>query len=1086
MVAKPQRFSWKGREPDIWKGMTRLTPASQGEGRLRMIKNGYISPDGTEIRQMPGFKCVINLEKTGFPATAGFPTTDTGYTREVIDFQDDHKSPPQVSKSFTRPVTLHAFEECRGKVVIIGESDFKKWYVTDASGTNLTIQATTPVNGETILTFTGIPSASIVNSLTGGTTLYVQSTGRSELDDQFHVVTAIGSALITVGTSTAASTTGITGHAYATRSENPLQEPDALTIYTVERKPSHGTPEPQCRPATVANRLRDWGTSRGPSYIQPQSMASFPFEGWAQTEYHGIPRRQQKKIPFKVVPHVSGDRILMAVRGYGVIFQAPVVIPPSDDTLFGISTLRHNHIYDKPRALGLPKAVMLDPTDKTGLHPAAAAPYAETQAAGTYRLQVRYFDSGTQEAGLASEQVTIVVGATERIRLYVLHPGYLLGECMPDTIDIYASKVGGSSVGFLTSVRVPLYGVIGRKTPDTFADLLYEINLTGFTDSEVDLTRVPDTDVQMPMGSHAVRTIRGVTLFGGSVGKFPGNIDETDGLGSLEAGEITYNPTTGASAADWNKEDEILIQLLSGVAAKIQDPWNVAGAMLPPAFVGLELFSDKAFPEEVRVVLLNIMKNMDATISGGVYLAPNKWFPRFSLLDKPTITGTWKTFTSAVIAANLFLARGLYWFSEQGEPPRVPGTNQGFLDSDTNDDIEGIGRYRNYAILLSRRQTFRLQWGQNLRQENPPQVMDPREGCISANSVIEADDFLGWMSDRGPYAINGGATDWIGRPLKPYFEGDSPRYKRDLKGLMLHSWSAYDTERGLVFFGVRTLDGGFDLDTEGEKSKYACDEVLIYNINADAWSIWVPPLEIVWMRRLLHSDGVSRMCFLADDNRIYALGDDWADSNTTPVTASANAAATASATFVSGTIAFNWTADPFKDGNQTRVGMNYVLYKGIDWPTADQGQLIGQGTISAIVSTTTLTLDQSLTWKKNDTIEVGVLPPMEIETNSEAFGLGTPKKIKALNLRYSFFKDNKAWSEVTSDSSKASAPVNLQFGKDEVFNRMEFVAAFNAEKVTQDRLSRGATRGDENNFIVKIYGGPQVRIQDIVTEVDEA
>lgn len=1074
MVEIPIRSSWKGPETALWKGMTRLTPASHGEGRLRMIKNGYLSPDGTEIRQFPGSKCVVNLAGTGYPDTVAFPETDTGFTREVIDFQDDFVSPPVIINSFTRPVSLHAFEVCRGRLVIIGESDFKKWYVTDTSDNGIVFTTATQNGASTELTFTASVSTNVVIV---GSLLYIENSGVAALDDKNHTITVVAGAVVTISTATVGQTSGLSGHAYIERwPDSPLPvEPDALTIYTVDRLPDHATPSVTCWPATVANRLRDWGTTRDPgSYAQPQSMASFPAEGWSGSVPHGLSRRKQLKLPYRLVPEVTADRILMAARGYGVVFQAPVKIPPSNDPALGITTLRNNHIYDKPRGLGIPKAMMLAPADMTGMLPSTDGNYTAAQTLGTYRIKVVYRDSGTFDSGLASEELIIPVGsAAMRIRLYVMHPGYLMGECMADIIDIYASAPGGDTLGFLTSVSIPVNGVVGASS--NFADLLYEVNLFGFTESQIDFDRTPATDVQMPMGCNALRTIRGVTIFGGTVGSVGRTLH-------LQGGDITYYPGQGAN---WSDNNEIMIQLLGDNADILQDEFNVGSAMIPPAYVGLSLFCDTAFPEAVKSVLLDLLKNTDAVYSAGAYATPNKWFPRIAVVDQPSVLGVSTTFSSSPQDAVLSLPRGLLWWGETGEPARVPAINQIYLDADADDDIEAIGRYGNFAIIMTRRQTFRLQWGQVLRQENPPQVLDPREGCISANSVVEADDFLGWMSDRGPYGIVGGGTEWIGKPLKPYFEDAGARYKRDSLGLMLHSWSTYDPERGLIYFGVRVADGGFDAETDGEKSKYPCDEVLIYSLDHDAWSIWVPPTGVLWMRRLLCLDGVNRMCFLADDNRIYALDDNWADGNTNPITATASADTT-SATFTANAGAFNTTANPFTAGTYARVGMHYVLYKGINWPATEQGKIIGKGQISTLGTTTTIVLDQSLTWKASDILLVGVLPPMEIETNSEAFGGDRPKKVKAVNARYSFFKDHKAWVEITSDSSKATTPVNLQRGKDETYNRMEFVTSHDAEKVTQSRYSRGATRGDENNFTLKVYGGPQVRIQDIVTEVADA
>ena len=64
-------------------------------------------------------------------------------------------------------------------------------------------------------------------------------------------------------------------------------------------------------------------------------------------------------------------------------------------------------------------------------------------------------------------------------------------------------------------------------------------------------------------------------------------------------------------------------------------------------------------------------------------------------------------------------------------------------------------------------------------------------------------------------------------------------------------------------------------------SRFPCDEILIWSYRANAFSHWRPPagLEVYWMRPLRDKAGRVRMCFLAADNRIYALDDAWSDRN---------------------------------------------------------------------------------------------------------------------------------------------------------------------------------------------------------------
>jgi hypothetical protein len=102
------------------------------------------------------------------------------------------------------------------------------------------------------------------------------------------------------------------------------------------------------------------------------------------------------------------------------------------------------------------------------------------------------------------------------------------------------------------------------------------------------------------------------------------------------------------------------------------------------------------------------------------------------------------------------------------------------------------------------------------------------------------------------------------------------------------------------------------------KSRFPCDEILVYSYKVGAWSYWVPPpcIAIQWMTRGVDSDQKPRVFFLGNDKRLYALDDTYGEfdreSNYTVV------AQTGSVITVTG----------LNPGIKMRPGMTVIFYTG--------------------------------------------------------------------------------------------------------------------------------------------------------------
>ena len=158
-------------------------------------------------------------------------------------------------------------------------------------------------------------------------------------------------------------------------------------------------PIQECYPAWVANRQRDCG-----------DLAATLVEGWvnwrktAGINSHsdrGVSRREQRKLPFRVNPECAEERIILAAPGYGCMFQIPLMIPNDPNSSgYGVQ-VSCNSLLDKPRALGVPKARMVEPNVALGspafmISTTAASPEFGF-AAGTYQISISYEDETTGE-----------------------------------------------------------------------------------------------------------------------------------------------------------------------------------------------------------------------------------------------------------------------------------------------------------------------------------------------------------------------------------------------------------------------------------------------------------------------------------------------------------------------------------------------------------------------------------------------------------------------------------------------------------------------------------------------------------------
>jgi len=1051
--------------------------------------------------------------------------------------------------AFNKLAIPHALSSVRDRLVLVGESDYRRTYMI-AAGETLSAYSATSGGGPYTATLTVSISGSyssanyyphqyeyvIVEGVTGsGTT----ALNRKRLKITSVSVTFTPGATTTMTFDVEIPTASGTFTANSSQSgsvkvcRNPDYDSYSLTTYTLKDKPDINAPlvlAPSI--ALAANTIRDWGGKFGLLY---------------EEGYQGRPKRRAKQIPRRLSIDTAGTRLLMGAPGYGVVFQAPYVIPVTDSGSSGINYYP-NTGYDRPRSVGIPKAILQDVgIDKLNADQFQTGPVAIWTPSGNYKVQVAYKDDFTGEVGLASEPVTVTVAGSNAgnkmfIEFFYLHPGYLLAECNATSLNIYVSRKDGSVLGFYKNVKIPKFGCEPNNYSGPVTKGLVWVNLFNFdpedaTREELDFTQTPPVIPQMPMGCKAVRTIKGTTFYGGSYGDI-GQRNE------LQSGQVTLQFDVINASTPNRKKQQIACGNFNATAVPLDAAFNVANSGIPPAYAGSELFSKDVFQGDPQIVnyadrattppgvpldkTVTIDKLMHTSYGTNAVGHPENCWPRYQIDGYRFVQE--QTYNNSSKTAYLILPRGQLWYSEQGRPGETPSINRIIVDADGDEDVEALGRFQNSLIICTRTQTYVLTWNQSPRGAAPV-LLSSQYGCIAPNSMVEFPGGLAWLSDRGPVALIDGQVQWLGMDLREAFTGINPLYQRDSKGMMLHSFGVHDPERECVYFGVRSgristtmVDEGFNgysWSSAGDnlKTKFPCDEFLVWSYVTRGWSVWKPRFAIYSMTRALCADGLHRMLFVAEIDAtdttyspyprfiIGALEDSAQDGNFEPVKAVASAAGAASTTFNFAAPIANLASGGGKYANGTLVtaGMEYVLYN----PTTKQ--IISTGTIVTTPnsSDTSVTLSSAATWAAGDILLIGTLT-MRIESAKMNLEMNTSsKKIESVSLRYAaysrlasdtayslvtgFSRTNTppVWGKLDLETERASVTISSPLSTSSVEYDLLGNAFTNSLGITPagqamvKQFRRGSNRGHEHSFMLTIVGGQQVRINNITLEAVE-
>jgi hypothetical protein len=792
-----------------------------------------------------------------------------------------------------------------------------------------------------------------------------------------------------------------------------------------------------------------------------------------------------------------------------------------------------NDLHDKPRALGVPKAILVDST----ITPApvsspstwaAQAPYnfnvyginspGVGWTPGTYRFAITYYDDFTGEEGLPSEEVSITVpssgtgGHSYGIQLTYFHPGYLYPEILTLSLNIYFASNTVEPLGFYK--RVPLqvgpistpnasskYGFTAGGSPEATVpqQTLYQtfqlqppLNSSPYSSAR-DTSRLAPQSLQMPKGAECFRVIRGIPLSVGHTGTH-GLVGELTGAKS----SAILDPSTPVLRT---AENEVIVRFSNSpsvdlVGATLDGPFGLASRVFPPAYEGVGLFSSELYPAPRQLLFVDRVLNCKTHNTNSVLERHQAYEQRLrmdeSVFDKDKgDAGSPFRQTRNFKQVYLEEPKTQVQVGEPGRPEVAIATAIQIIDPNRDDDGFAIGNLGGQAIICTKEETFSLAWAR-APQGNVPQSVTNEHGCVGTNSMTQFDGGLCWLGKRGPCAMMP-QFDFVGADLEHDFTGSKRRYLSDSRGFMRHAWSCHDRSRGLVLWGLVTTQATHTINWHGTavtfsaapdqaKSRFPCDEVLIWSYRAQAFSRWRPPsgMEIFWMRPVKDKNGDERLSFLAADNRIYAFDEEWNDTNRSlfqsSITGIGNAS-TVLTTVSSFAVDGNGGATARGTGdNLVRVGMSVLIFDS-------EGQVVAKTTVAAATAPNTITLTAASSWGFGATLEIGHRSDLRVVTTF-AGDSADNLEVESVQARYALAGEGlRAWAQVqVNKSDLRDASQTTDYSQEpSVWKKLGIAedTLYGARRT----LAEGRTVAPEIAVDVTFTGGAQVRLTDLAVDV---
>lgn len=171
-------------------------------------------------------------------------------------------------------------------------------------------------------------------------------------------------------------------------------------------------------------------------------------------------------------------------------------------------------------------------------------------------------------------------------------------------------------------------------------------------------------------------------------------------------------------------------------------------------------------------------------------------------------------------------------YSEEDRPGVHAAISELPVDSLSDRLTVAASRIGGDLLIHTPRETVAFGWGSLPTGAGQLQLSNT-DGCVAAASVVEVPGGSIAFADRGPVLWPGG--EWLGMGIGETWSG----LQRDSEGMVVCSGSAYDRERGLVFWAVRrSADGDWAAaSSDEEKHKVPADTLLVLHLATRAWSV---------------------------------------------------------------------------------------------------------------------------------------------------------------------------------------------------------------------------------------------------------
>lgn len=1221
------------------------------------------NPQGYSKYQIDTLRPLTQLLPAGTPYTTGVSASYHAGNQALVSSPNQTLQQTHISRC--KPAHVWAFEQINNEIVLIGESRFREDPVYPSPYTSpndvLTVSSVEVTVSNTfsiqLNADIGGPGGNLTtrpfNYLYEGQTVFVdgvrvadatlQADIDAKLNGKVHRIGTGGvsgdtvslTTVSSVAPTTEAATAGELHHIRYARfgkgSYDPNSprgpygdellkrpdDPDALTVWRVRDQvdPYDSTTQNlySCDRSEVCNRQRDWGDSMSFGTGQEGILVNgSPDVAPTPNSKIGLSRREQRKLPYR--PHIecAADRIILAVPQYGCMFHVPMRAPvissdylsPRDSNYDAIPAIA-NDIYDRPRALGIPKPRLIEsvfstpvsppfwsvisPTDaqkvsvSSNVFPVGTPPILGTGINpspnsglpnGEYKVAISFEDPGTGEEGLASETMTVQIGLganPETIWINYIHPGYHFPEAAAWKLNVYLALPGQEALAFYGQYDLQafprdygtdtnFYGLDPTTPEDNLAltvrfALPVEDNVTtpGFG-SALDPTRLAPQSATMPRGASVCKMIRGVLFAGGALGNAGPDLQLWRARASsrFQPGSSVFssNDQMFIRAHDWNSA----VIGYGDVFTDMDPPdttLGIAGRCFPDAYQGIDFINNTGqYPGRDTFKKVSKVLNRQAIgereMTGSPDYASWKHRERLELqrpaYDRQKTAGAVYSSTPNQSAYGqpiyYVMPRGQLQIGDPGAPHRSSRAFIKIVDANKGDDITAIGQVGGSAVVCTRKETYSYSW-YVAPSSSQPNLMSNEFGCIASNSMVEFDGGLAWLSDRGPVAMGTG-LQYVGAHVGEDFYSNERRYIRDSRGMMRHSWGAHDAARGLIIWGLITRDATHTIDDEGRTftpqsalafpndtgdypqdygdqvlSRFPCDEMLIWNYRVNAFSTWRPPagLEVYWMRPIRDANGAVRMAFLAADQRIYVLNDEWGDANgvfNTSIVATAVGRG-AETTTLTMSVGGYQDGDTLTEAGQGR-NWNVLLKPGVLIEFLDaRGNIVSETTVNTVTSTDptgtgtgncVVELSAPQTWRDGQEIRVGARQRATIVTNYMGSGSGK-MSVSGVSMRYRLFPHQEDGSynnssanakvvgyksdDGTYDGAEARVVPFTREGQWEGLGYPQGGSTMPAEIEQLGRrktFSEGRADAEEIAFQIQITGQKQTRIQDILLEVD--